>query len=475
MSSPQSLPRVLPFLAFLGGYAATPAGLAATPWPPAALTAEVLTGVGQFAITRSQTGRLSLVYCGQDCTTIHYRVLAESGTWSAPETVNTGTGPQTADLAIDLDPSGIPHVFWGQDSVVLHAVRQSSGDWSQSFALPDDSYGRGRLNAAQIRADGRLHLLTTYDYSVWGGYVFSDLAYAYGSVDGTLSTEWIVLDGEYGWDLDLALDTNGQPVFAVAQQYFGGSFAPKLVYNDGSQWQARELDRKWGLCVRPIQIAVGATIHLNSCGGYTRLSNPTADVNWITSWRDDMTIDENDVPYFVAASAGNVTLGTIAADASRASLAVETPPSSCPGGTCPSFTSSRILYDRGQVLVAYLGDDLGLRVKGYRMDALRCHFAGLAALTVTAAGSGSGTVGREPAGTACGTDTWGYPAGTSVTLKPVAGTDATFRTWTGDCADSTGACTLTLEAGVRFETTAEFTWFPNELQHFPPWRHLRGQ
>jgi len=459
MSNARSLPLVLPFLVLLGSASVA---LAATPWPPIVLTAQVLPGVGQFAITRSQTGRLSLVYCGADCTTIRYRVLSETGTWSAPETVNTGTGPQTADLAIDLDPAGVPHVFWLQvDSVyhpILHAVRQTNGDWSQGIVGP-----HGSLFAAKIGADGQLRLIT----GEW------DLIYAHGPVEGTLTIDEILLDGERIRDLDLALDTAGQPIVAVAQTYYGGYQMAKLVYNDGAQWQQRSLAYAWGLCNEPIQIAMGAAIHVNTCRKYTRLSSPTADVNWLASWQDDMVIDEHDVLYFTAGGWGDMTLGSIAADSSSAALAVDSRP--CPGGDCPHFTTSQVLYDRGLVLVAYLDEAWGLRVKGYVMDALRCSFSGLVGLTLTSSGSGVGTVTREPAGTACGADTWGYPAGTAVTLKPAPGTNSAFRTWAGDCAGSAGACTLTLEAGLRKEVTAEFSWFPDELQHPRSWRHLPEQ
>ncbi len=366
MSKPRSL---LPVVTLAWFVVVPPAGLAQLA-PSATLTSEVLPGVNRFEIARSQTGRLSVVYCRQDCTTIYYRVLSENGTWSAPETVNTTPGPQTADLAIALDPSGTPHVFWGRDTwlndEVLHGVRQLNGQWSESNAMSDQlHFERGRLNAAQIDADGQLHLATTYDYRVGGGYVFSHLDYAHGAADATLTVATIALAGEYGWDLDLALDSDRKPIFAVAQQYWGGYYTPKIVYGDGAQWQQRLLDYRWDLCVEPIQIAVGAKIHVNSCGRYARLSDPTAQFNWISSWRDDMAIDEGDVAYFTAASGTVVTLGIIGADGVRQSVTVAGAPGSCRAGVCPSFTTSRVLYDRGAVLVAYLGQDRGLRVKSY--------------------------------------------------------------------------------------------------------------
>ena len=39
--------------------------------PLASLDAEILPGVAEFVVSRSQVGRLSLAYCDQDCKTIY--------------------------------------------------------------------------------------------------------------------------------------------------------------------------------------------------------------------------------------------------------------------------------------------------------------------------------------------------------------------------------------------------------------------
>ena len=74
-------------------------------------------------------------------------------------------------------------------------------------------------------------------------------------------------------------------------------------------------------------------------------------------------------------------------------------------------------------------------------------------LTVTTAGTGSGTVTSAPAGIACGaTCAADFDSGTSVTLSagPVAG--ATFAGWSGACA-GTGACTVTMDAARSVTAT----------------------
>ncbi len=73
-------------------------------------------------------------------------------------------------------------------------------------------------------------------------------------------------------------------------------------------------------------------------------------------------------------------------------------------------------------------------------------FQVLVALTVTRAGTGSGTVTSDPAGIECGdTCTQSYPHGTVVTLTATPAPGARFVSWSGDpdCAD--GSVTLDME------------------------------
>jgi hypothetical protein len=67
-------------------------------------------------------------------------------------------------------------------------------------------------------------------------------------------------------------------------------------------------------------------------------------------------------------------------------------------------------------------------------------------LTVTMAGTGSGTVTSSPAGISCPTTcTASFPQGTQVTLTETPGGNAVFTAWNGACS-GTSTCSVTLSA-----------------------------
>ena len=67
-------------------------------------------------------------------------------------------------------------------------------------------------------------------------------------------------------------------------------------------------------------------------------------------------------------------------------------------------------------------------------------------LTVTKAGTGSGTVTSSPAGISCGADcSQPYNPATVVTLTKAATAGSTFTGWSGACT-GTGACQVTMSA-----------------------------
>ena len=65
-------------------------------------------------------------------------------------------------------------------------------------------------------------------------------------------------------------------------------------------------------------------------------------------------------------------------------------------------------------------------------------------LTVSLAGTGSGSVSSTPSGIDCGADCSEiFPYGTVVTLTASADTGSTFKGWSGDCSGK-GACMVTM-------------------------------
>jgi hypothetical protein len=89
------------------------------------------------------------------------------------------------------------------------------------------------------------------------------------------------------------------------------------------------------------------------------------------------------------------------------------------------------------------------------------------ALTVTKAGTGTGSVTSSPAGISCGaTCTASFASGTSVTLTAAAATGSNFAGWSGACT-GTGTCTVSLSAAqsvtATFNTNVTGTPCPNPI------------
>jgi len=83
-------------------------------------------------------------------------------------------------------------------------------------------------------------------------------------------------------------------------------------------------------------------------------------------------------------------------------------------------------------------------------------------LTVTKAGSGSGTVTSSPAGINCGSDcSKPYTQGTVVTLTANPAADSLFIGWSGGGCTGTGVCILTVNADTS--VTATFNKIPRTL------------
>lgn len=88
------------------------------------------------------------------------------------------------------------------------------------------------------------------------------------------------------------------------------------------------------------------------------------------------------------------------------------------------------------------------------------------ALTVTLAGTGSGTVTSSPAGINCGTTCSApFDSGTQVTLTATPAQGSTFAGWTGGSCSSNPSCVLTLTANAQVTATFNTSSNISALNH----------
>jgi len=132
-------------------------------------------------------------------------------------------------------------------------------------------------------------------------------------------------------------------------------------------------------------------------------------------------------------------------------------------GTSVTLTATP---DAGSVFTGWSGDCSGTGACVFSMTGDKAATATFAlqqyTLTVTKAGTGSGTVTSDPAGINCGGDcSEVYNYGTSVTLTATPDAGSTFTGWSGDCS-GTGACVVSMTsdkaATATFTASYDGTW-----------------
>ncbi|MGI8515627.1 MAG: InlB B-repeat-containing protein [Acidimicrobiia bacterium] len=125
----------------------------------------------------------------------------------------------------------------------------------------------------------------------------------------------------------------------------------------------------------------------------------------------------------------------------------------CGSDCTEDYTESTIVTltanaDALSVFIGWSGDCSGTGTCVVTMDSAKSVTATFdtPTLTVTKAGTGSGTVTSDPAGINCGIDcSESYVPGTSVTLTATAAGGGTFAGWSGACTGN-GSCVLTVDA-----------------------------
>jgi phospholipase C len=87
-------------------------------------------------------------------------------------------------------------------------------------------------------------------------------------------------------------------------------------------------------------------------------------------------------------------------------------------------------------------------------------------LTVSFAGTGTGTILSDPSGINCApTCTASFNAGTQVTLTETASTNSSFAGWTGGCSGNNPTCTVTLSASQQVTATFNTSQNITALNH----------
>ncbi|MEO6323517.1 MAG: hypothetical protein ABIT01_13440 [Thermoanaerobaculia bacterium] len=136
------------------------------------------------------------------------------------------------------------------------------------------------------------------------------------------------------------------------------------------------------------------------------------------------------------------------------------------GASCATYNTGTSVAltptaSAGYVFSAWGGNCSGSGSCNVTMSAARAvsaTFIPLFNLTVTTAGSGTGSVANSPTGTSCGTGCATYSSGTSVTLTATATAGSAFTGWSGGDAvaagcNSTAPCTLAMTSARAVTAT----------------------
>ncbi len=165
----------------------------------------------------------------------------------------------------------------------------------------------------------------------------------------------------------------------------------------------------------------------------------------------------------------NTTVSTFALSVTLAGTGSGTVTSSPTGITCPSTCSANFnsgtvvtlteVAGSGSTFAGWSGACSGTGACSVTMSAAKSVTATFNttvttfALSVTVAGTGSGTVTSSPSGISCpSTCSHNFNSGTVVTLTQVAGSGSTFAGWSGACS-GTGACSVTMSAAKSVTAT----------------------
>jgi len=166
----------------------------------------------------------------------------------------------------------------------------------------------------------------------------------------------------------------------------------------------------------------------------------------------------------VTATFNAVTFALTVTEAGTGSGSVSSSPSgiSCPSTCSANFASGTMVTltataTAGSTFAGWSGACSGTGTCSVTMTAAKAVTATFNAvtfaLTVTEAGTGSGSVSSSPSGISCpSTCSANFPSGTPVTLTATAAAGSTFAGWSGACS-GTGTCSVTMTAAKAVTAT----------------------
>ena len=159
------------------------------------------------------------------------------------------------DFDVALDDNGYAHfVCGGENDDCLYLTNSPDLKWKTRHVLsPKYPYRFGRTN--KISLDGnRIDIVTSADYTVGGGYIFSVMFRIKGEIgnsplEESLITANVAIYGEYVYNFEISNRYN-RLIIIYSLSLFGGRYSSRIIcsvdYLSSDKFIYKELENKWG-------------------------------------------------------------------------------------------------------------------------------------------------------------------------------------------------------------------------------------